>query len=122
MADMLTILAKSYKSNVLNAAPSKTKYVAVDPKLYEGTWTGKYSDNKSFSFTISNIDGVRAKVKYQSNGTVKYQEVLIKDNSFRLGDTRFTLTKVGQAQIKNVVTDPATGTTYLDTAQATLNS
>ncbi len=122
MADMFSILAKSYKSNVLNAAPSNTKYVAVDPQLYEGTWTGKYSDNKSFSFTISNVSGFRAKVKYQGEGTVKYQDVLIKDYSFRLGDTRFTLTNVGKAQIKNVVTDPATGSTYLDTAQALLKS
>jgi len=49
----------------------------------------------------------------------KYQEVLIKDNSFRIGDTKFTLTAQGQAQIKNVVTDPASGQTYLDTAYAT---
>jgi hypothetical protein len=43
---------------------------------------------------------------------------MIKDNSFRVGDTKFTLTKAGTAQIKNVVTDPATGSTFLDTATA----
>jgi hypothetical protein len=30
-----------------------------------------------------------------------------------------TLTKLGKATVKNVVTDPATGTTFLDTATAT---
>jgi len=63
---------------------------------------------------------VHAKVHYLSDGTSKYQEVLIKDGSFRVGDTKFTLLNNGKAQIKNVVTDPATGSTYLDTAYATL--
>ena len=44
------------------------------------------------------------------------------DFSFRFGNTKFTLTNVGKAEIKNVVTDPATGSTYLDTAQATLQT
>jgi hypothetical protein len=118
MADVMSILSAAYKSSALTSAPSKTKYVAVDPKLYEGTWSGKYSNNKSFTVTISDVTGFRAKVKYQSEGTVKYQDVLIKDSSFRIGDTRLTLTANGKAQIKNVVTDPATGQTYLDTAYA----
>ena len=67
-----------------------------------GSWTGKYADNKTFKITISNVTGFRAKVQYQSGGTNKYQDVLIKDNSFRIGDTKFTLTSNGKAQIKNV--------------------
>ncbi|MBI5264101.1 MAG: hypothetical protein HY852_20055 [Bradyrhizobium sp.] len=121
MADITSILAKSYRSNVLSSAQSNTKYVPVDPGLYQGTWTGKYPGNKSFSISVSDVSGFRAQVRYQSEGTVKYQQVLIKDNSFRFGDTRFTLTKVGKAEVKNVVTDPATGSTYLDKAVATLN-
>ncbi len=117
MADITSILSASYKSAGLTI-PSRTKYVAVDPKLYEGTWNGKYANNKSFTITVTDVTGFRAQVKYQSDSTVKYQNVLIKDNSFRIGDTKFTLTKAGTAQIKNVVTDPATGTTYLDTAVA----
>ena len=116
---MMSILSAAYKSNVLNAAPSKTKYVAVDPTLYEGHWTGKYANNKSFTIDISNVEGYHAKVRYQSDGVVKYQDVLIKDSSFRVGDTKFALTANGKAVIKNVVTDPASGQTYLDTAYAT---
>ena len=122
MADITSILSSAYRSDVLSTARSNSRYVPVDPSLYQGTWTGSYAGNKPFSITVSNVSGFRAQVRYQSQGTVKNQQVLIKDNSFRFGDTRFTLTKVGTAQIKNVVTDPATGSNYLDTAYATLNS
>jgi hypothetical protein len=121
MADLMSILSANYKSVGL-AAPSKTRYVAVDPTLYQGNWTGKYANSKTFKITVSNVSGFRAKVHYQSDSTSKYQDVLIKDQSFRVGDTKFILTKAGKALIKNVVTDPATGSTYLDTAYATQSS
>ena len=118
MADLMSILSANYKTVGLTV-PSKTPYVAVDPALYQGNWTGKYANNKTFKITISDVTGFRAKVQYQSGGTNKFQDVLIKDQSFRIGDTKFTLTSTGKAQIKNVVTDPASGQTYLDTAYAT---
>ncbi len=118
MADIMSILSANYRAAGLSV-PSKTAYVAVDPELYQGTWTGTYPDKKTFKLTVSDVNGFRAQVKYQSGSTVKYQSVLIKDQSFRIGDTKFMLTKAGKAQIKNVVTDPATGSTYLDTATAT---
>ena len=118
MASITSILSASYKSNVLNTAHSNSKYVAVDPKLYEGSWSGKYANHKSFSVSIASVEGFHAKVRYESEGVNKYQDVLIKDNSFRIGDTRFTLTGKGKAQVKNVVTDAASGQTYLDTAYA----
>jgi hypothetical protein len=118
VADIMSILSANYKATGLSV-PSKTAYVAVDPKLFQGTWTGKYPDNKSFKITVSDVSGFRAKVRYQSGSTAKYQDVLIKGNSFRVGDTKFTLTKAGTAQVKNVITDPANGATYLDTATAT---
>src|SRR5258708_31399135 len=118
VADIMSILSGNYKSAGLSGR-SKTAYVAVDPKLYQGTWSGTYPDKKTFQLTVTDVNGFRAQVKYQSGSTVKYQSVLIKDKSFRIGDTKFTLTKPGTAQIKNVITDPATGSTYLDTATAT---
>jgi hypothetical protein len=87
MSDVMSVLAAAYKSSALTSPPSKTKYVAVDPKLYEGNWTGKYANNKSFTISVSDVSGFHAKVKYQSEGTVKYQDVLIKDKAFRIGDT-----------------------------------
>lgn len=121
MSDVTNILAAAYKSSTLSTAHSNSKYVAVDPKLYEGTWSGKYANSKSFSVTVSNVSGFHAKARYQSDGTVKYQDVLIKDSAFRVGDTKFMLTSTGKALIKNVVSDAASGQTYLDTAYATLN-
>ena len=124
MTDIMSILSANYKSASLSA-PSKTKYVAVDPKLYQGTWSGTYANKKTFKITVTNVSGFRAQVRYQSSdGTSKYQSVLIKDNSFRVGDTKLTLLKAATgttaatATIKNVVTDAATGQTYLDTAFA----
>lgn len=87
-------------------------------RSYEGSWTGKYPDQKTFKISISDVQGFRAKVQYQSGGTNKFQEVLIKDNMFRIGDTKFQLTGRKTALIKNVVTDPATGSTFLDQAYA----
>ena len=120
MADVFSILSANYKS-VGAAVPSKTPYVPVDPTLYQGDWTGKYANNKSFKISVSNITGFRAKVHYQSGSTSKYADVLIRDNAFRIGDTKFMVPKTGTALIKNVVTDPATGGTFLDTAYATQN-
>jgi hypothetical protein len=118
MADLMATIAANYKTVGLTV-PSKTAYVAVDPALYSGDWTGKYANNKTFKITVSNVTGFRAKVHYQSDSTSKYQDVLIKDNSFRVGDTKFTLTGRKTALIKNVVTDPSSGQTYLDQAYAT---
>ena len=100
------------------STPSSTPYTNVDPASYQGSWQGTYSNNQKFQFTISEVNGFRAQVKYQSGSTDQYQSVLIKDNSFRIGDTKFTLTANGKAEIKNVVNDPASGQTYLDQAYA----
>jgi hypothetical protein len=118
--DLISILASSYTATP-PAPPSQTKYVPVDPTLYTGTWNGTYSTGEKFSFSISNVQGFRAKVKYQSGtGPIQFQDVLIKDSSFRIGDTKFLLKKVGHAQIKTVVTNPATGASVLNTAYADL--
>jgi hypothetical protein len=118
MADIFNILATNYKTPPVF---SHTAYVPVDPKNYNGTWKGAYSTGEKFSFTISDVQGFRAKVQYQSGTSpIKFQDVLIKDNSFRIGDSKFLLKKIGHAQIKTVVTNPATGASVLNTAYADL--
>ncbi|RXH15573.1 hypothetical protein [Bradyrhizobium guangzhouense] len=121
MSDIMSILSSAYKSSALSSTTGSSKYVPVDSSLYQGNWSGTYADGKTFSLNISQVNGFRAQIHYQSEGTSQYQQVLIKDSSFRFGNTKFTLTNSGVAQIKNVVTDPATGSSYLDTAQATLD-
>jgi hypothetical protein len=91
----------------------------VDPKSYQGTWTGTYANNQKFEFTISNVNGFRAQVKYQSGSTVQYQQVLIGNSSFRIGNTKFALTGSGKAVVGNAVTDPVTGQTSLVQGNAT---
>src|SRR5580698_3772030 len=107
MGDIMSILQSSYSSASLST-PSNTPYTNVDPTLYQGTWSGTYSNNTKFQISVSQINGFRAQVKYQSGTTVQYQQVLIKDSSFRFGDTKFTLTAAGKAQIRNAVTDQVT--------------
>ena len=115
MADIISILSSSYTT----AVPTTTgKYVAVDPDKFKGSWEGAYADKKTFKIDVLQVDGFRAQVKYASAGTVKYQQVLIKDNAFRIGDTKFQVTADNKATIKNAVTNPVTGSTYLDTAYA----
>ena len=94
------------------------KYVNVDPKAFQGTWSGKYANNQAYTVAISDVSGFHAKVKYQSGSTVLYQDVLIRDNAFRIGDSKFTLVRPGVAQIKTVMTDPASGASTLETSYA----
>jgi hypothetical protein len=117
VGDIMSILQNSYASASLTK-PSPTPYTNVDPASYQGTWDGTFSNNQKFQFTISQVNGFRAQVKYQSGSTIQYQSVLIKDNSFRIGDSKFTLASAGNAQIRTVITDPATGNTSLITGTA----
>ena len=124
MADIYSIISSNYVtvgSNIAGLANSSTPYVPVDATLYQGSWTGAYADNTKFTIQVSNVDGFRAKVRYQSGSTLKYQDVLIKDNSFKFGDSKFTLTDTGKAQVKTVMTNPATGAQSLETAYATMS-
>jgi hypothetical protein len=117
MSDIFSVIQNAYATTPLT--PSNVKYTAVDPTSYQGTWTGAYSNNQKFQLTISDVNGFRAQVKYQSGSTVQYQQVLIGNSSFRIGDTKFVLTKSGQATVANAVTDPVTGNTSLVQGTAT---
>ena len=79
MSDIMSILSTAYKSNTLSSTTGSSKYVAVDSSLYQGNWTGTYADGKKFSLNVSQVDGFRAQIHYQSDGTSQYQQVLIKD-------------------------------------------
>lgn len=122
MSDIFSILQSAYTATPTTAA-SNTPYTAVDPKSYEGTWSGTYSsNNQKFSLTVSQVNGFRAQVKYQSGSTVQYQSVLIKDSSFRVGDTKFTLSGNGTASVGTVITSPVDGSTTLIQGSATLDT
>src|SRR6266511_3650906 len=108
MADIMGILSASYAAAATTTF-SKSAYKNVDLASYHGTWTGTYTNHTKFKISVSDVSGFRAKVKYDDGSIVRSQNVLIKDNSFKVGDTKFTLWKSGTAVIKTIVTDPATG-------------
>lgn len=120
MSDIMSVIANAYATAPLT--PTTTKYTSVDPKSYEGTWQGTYSNNQSFKVTISDVNGFRAQVKYQSGGTTQYQQVLIGNSSFRIGNSKFVLSGTGKAIVYNAVTNPTTGDTSLVQGNATLDS
>ena len=116
MSDIMSILQSHYTTVGQNVSLNTGKYVNVDPDTFEGTRSGKYANQKPFSVTVSNVNGFRAKAKYQYGSTIKYQDVLIKNNAFRVGDSKFVLKGAGSAQVSTVMTDPATGSGTLETA------
>jgi hypothetical protein len=118
MSDMFSILQASYKSAALSP-PSNTKYVNVDPEAYKGTWKAKFADGKPLTVSISEVSGFRAKVRFQTQTSVLCQQVLIKDDSFRIGDNKFFLQQNGKAMIRSVIQNPATGGSSLETTYAT---
>ena len=75
----------------------------------EGTWKGTYSSGEKFSFSVSDVQGFRAKVRYQAATVRSDSGHLIKDNAFKFGDSKFLLSKEGHGTIKTVVTNAATG-------------
>jgi hypothetical protein len=121
MADILATISSNYVAMGSLYATAGKKYVNVNPELFEGTWRGKYADGKSFAVGVSGINGFRATARYESAGTVKYQNILIaSDGTFRVGDTKFTLTKPGTAQIKTVMMKDGQPST-IETAYAKQN-
>jgi hypothetical protein len=46
MSDIFSVLQSAYASAPLT--PTVTKYTPVDPKSYQGTWTGSYANNQKF--------------------------------------------------------------------------
>jgi hypothetical protein len=119
MGDLWNIISSNYVTVGGMTNYSSGKYTNVDPADYEGTWSGAYGDNTKFQITVSQVDGFKAKVKYQSGSTVNYSQVLIKDSAFRIGDNKFVLQGPDQGLVATIVTDPSTGTSSMKQAYAT---
>ena len=111
MGDIMSILSSSYST----AAPQSVispgdKFAPVDPTQYQGTWTGKDYKNQPITISITKVSGYRANVTLQSSSGLQFQRALITTKgTFRIGDSQFTLTGNGVAQINTIVTDPTTG-------------
>ena len=118
MADFFSISATATRRRQRRRR-RQVKYVPVDPDQLHRHLEGSVFDRREIFVPDLRVQGFRAKVKYQSDkGPIQFQDVLIKDNSFRIGNSKFLMKKIGHAQIKTVVTNPATGSTVLNTAYA----
>jgi hypothetical protein len=120
--NIMSILQSSYSAaSQQSLIPVGAKFATVDPTKYTGTWTGKDSTGQAFSLVISKVSGYRANVTYQSAaGGLQYQRVFISTNSsFRIGNSSFTLTGDGTAQMNTILTDPTTGIQSAEKAPAT---
>ena len=110
MADIMSILQSSYAATPQSLIPLGAKFANVDPTKYQGTWTGKDFQNQPITISITKVSGYRANVTFQSSAGLQFQRAFITTkNSFRIGDSSFTLTGNGVAQINTIVTDPTTG-------------
>ena len=112
MSDIMSILQSSYSSvsNTQNLISPGDKFAAVDPTQYQGTWTGKDYKNQPISISITKVSGYRANVTMQSADGLQFQRALITTKgTFRIGNSQFTLTGTGKAEIDTIETNPTTG-------------
>src|ERR1700688_2858854 len=110
MADIMSILQSSYAAAPQSLISPGDKFANVDPTKYQGTWTGKDYKNQPITISITKVSGYRANVTLQSSSGLQFQRALITTKgTFRIGDSQFTLTGNGVAQINTIVTDPTTG-------------
>ena len=112
MSDIMSILQSSYTSSTSSQSliSPGDKFKAVDPTQYQGTWTGKDYKNQPISISITKVSGYRANVTLQSADGLQFQRALITTKgTFRIGNSQFTLTGTGKAEIDTIETDPTTG-------------
>jgi len=112
MSSIMSILQSAYAATPQPLFAPGTKFATnVDASQWQGTWTGKDYNNQPMTFQITKVNGYRANVTFQSASGLQYQKVFIAaNNSFRIGDSSFTLVKNGNAKVETVVTNPNTGT------------
>jgi hypothetical protein len=122
--NIFSILQSSYTPVSQASIPPGSKFANVDPTLYQGTWTATDSNGKPVTLTISNVQGYRANVRFQSaDGGLQTGRVYINTNGvFRIGDSQVQVTSPGKMTISTVVTDPTTGNQSMETDHATLQS
>ena len=122
--NIFSILQSAYQPASQVSIPPGSKFANVDPTLYQGTWTAKDSNGKPVTLTISNVQGYRANVRFQTaDGGLQTGRIYINTNGvFRIGDSQMQVTSAGKMTISTVITDPTTGNESMETDYATLQS
>jgi hypothetical protein len=123
MADVISILASSYKALPQPSIPPGSKFAKVDPTKWQGTWTAKDTSGKPVTLKIMNVNGYRATVRFQNqSGGLQVGRIYINTKGiFRIGDSQMQLVSAGKMTISTIVTDAA-GKQTLETDHATLQS
>lgn len=120
--NIFSILQSAYQPATQVSIPPGSKFAPVNPTTFQGTWTATDSNGKAVTLTISNVQGYRANVRFQSaDGGLQTGRVYINTNGiFRIGDSQMQLTAAGKMTINTVITDPTTGNQSMETDYATL--
>src|SRR6185437_5373344 len=123
-SNIFTILQSSYQPVTQVSIPPGSKFAPVNAATFQGTWSGKDSNGKPVTLTISNIQGYRANVRFQTaDGGLQTGRAYINTQGvFRIGDSQMTFTGSGKMTINTVITDPTTGNQSMETDYVTLQS
>jgi hypothetical protein len=117
MSSITSILQAAYTASPQSLISPGDKFTKVDPTKYEGSWTGKDYKNQPITVSITKVAGYRANVTLQTSAGLQYQRALITTKgTFRIGNSKFSLTGDGVAQLHTIVTDPNTGIQSNDSA------
>jgi hypothetical protein len=123
-SNIFSILQSSYQPAAQVSIPPGSKFAPVNAATFQGTWSGKDSNGKPVTLTISNIQGYRANVRFQTaDGGLQTGRAYINTQGvFRIGDSQMTFTGSGKMTINTVITDPTTGNQSMETDYVTLQS
>ena len=121
MADIMSILQSSYTA----ASPNSPVLTGVEIRQCRSDEMARHLDRQGLQesavhIRITKVSGFRANVTFRElRGPAGPQAFITTKNSFRIGDSSFTLTGNGTAKLATIVTDPNTGIQTANTAIAT---
>jgi hypothetical protein len=124
ITSLFSALQANYAATPQVSLPPGSKFANVNAAEWKGTWTATDSTGKPVTLTVSNINGYRATVRFQSpSGGLQTGRVLINTNGvFRIGNSQIQLVSAGKLTISTVITDATTGRQSIETDHATLQS
>ena len=111
MADIMSILQSAYAATPQSLIAPGSKFANVDPTKWSGTWTGTDDKKQPVTVSINQVKGFRANVSItdSSEGQVNNRVFITTKNTFRIGNSQFTLTGANKGVLTTIVTDPTTG-------------
>ena len=111
MSDIMSILQSSYTASSQSLVAPGSKFANVDATQWAGKWTGTDDKKQPVSVSITKVTGYRANVSVtdSSEGQVNNRVFITTKNTFRIGNSQFTLTGANKGVLTTIVTDPTTG-------------